>query len=104
LKQLKDALAAFQKTVQLKPDWPAAQNNLGFAYGSLGKWKEAIAAHKEAIRLKPDYQGAHYNLGMAYLISGDKKKATEEYQILRTLNPNDADVLYRQIYNKPPPK
>jgi hypothetical protein len=36
-------------------------------------------------------------------MSGDKKKATEQYQALRTVNPNNANVLYRQIYNKPPP-
>ena len=87
----------------MRPDWPAAQNNLGFAYGSLGMWKEAIEAHKEAIRLKPDYGGAIYNLGFAYLMSGDKKKAAEQYQILRPINPNNANVLYQQIYNKPPP-
>jgi tetratricopeptide (TPR) repeat protein len=87
----------------LKPDWPAAQNNLGFAYGNLGMWKQAIAYHKEAIRLKPDYGGAIYNLGVAYLMSGDKKAATEQYQILRTINPNNANNLYIMIYQKPPP-
>ena len=87
----------------MKPDWPAAQNNLGVAYMNLGKWKQAIVALKEAVRFKPDYQGAHYNLGVAYLMSGDKKKATEEYQILRPLNLNNANLLYQAIYKKPPP-
>jgi len=36
-------------------------------------------------------------------MSGDKKKATEQYQLLRPINPNNAKVLYQQIYNKPPP-
>jgi len=70
---------------------------------NLEKWKQAIVALKEAVNLKPDYQGAHYNLGVAYLMSGDKKAATEEYQKLRTLNPNNAKLLYIMIYKKQPP-
>ena len=38
------ALAEFQQTIQLKPDWtPAAQNNLGFAYGNLGTGKKRLS-------------------------------------------------------------
>jgi len=87
----------------LKPDWPAAQNNLGFAYGTLAKWKEAIAAHKEAIRLKPDYAGAHFNLGYAYLRSGNKNGAVDEYKALQPLNLGLANLLFVYIYNKKPP-
>ena len=80
------------------------QNNLGVAYMNLGKWKQAIQALKEAVKLKPDYQGAHYNLGVAYLQAGDKKSATEEYNILRPLNLNNANLLYVMIYKKAPPQ
>ena len=103
LTQKAEALASFQRTIQLKPDWPAAQNNLGYAYGSLAKWKEAIAAHKEAIRLKPDYAGAHFNLGYAYLRSGNKNGAVDEYRVLQPLNLGLANLLYIYIYNKKPP-
>jgi Flp pilus assembly protein TadD len=98
------ALMEFQRVIQLKPDWPAAQNNLGVAYGNLGKWKDAIAAHSEAVRLKPDYIGALYNLGIDYLMSGDKKKAVQVYEKLKPLSANNANALYFQIYKKPPPK
>ena len=74
------------------------------AYGTLGKWKEAVAAHKEAVRLNPNYGGAYYNLGVDYWRIGDKKAATEQYEKLRTLNPNNANLLYFQINKKPPPK
>jgi superkiller protein 3 len=103
LKQPNDAVAAFQQAVTLKPEWPAAQNNLGYAYGSLGKWKEAIAAHKEAIRLKPDYAGAYFNLGYAYLRSGNKNGAVDQYKLLQPLNLGLANQLYIFIYNKQPP-
>jgi len=89
--------------VKLKTDWPAAQNNLGFAYGSLAKRKEAIASHKEAIRLKPDYAGAYFNLGFAYLRSGNKNAAIEQYKLLQPLSLGLANQLYIYIYNKQPP-
>jgi Flp pilus assembly protein TadD len=104
LKQKDEALAAFKRAVELKPDWPAAQNNLGFAYGQLGKWKEAIAAHQEAIRLKPDYAGAHFNLGFAYLNTGNKKAAEAEYKTLKPLSLGLANQLYFFIYKKQSPK
>ena len=103
MKQGDNALIAFKRAVELKPDWAAAHNNLGFAYGSLGKWKDAIDEHKEAIRLKPDYAGAHFNLGYAYLNSGNKKAAGEEYKILKPLSLGLANQLYILIYKKQPP-
>jgi len=101
-KQRADALSSFQRAVELKPDWPAARNNLGFAYGLLGKWKEAIDAHSEAIRLKPDYAGAHFNLGVAYFYSGNKKAALKEYETLKPLSQGLANQLYFVINKKQP--
>jgi len=95
-------LAAFKRAAELRPDWPAAQNNLGYAYGLLGKWKEAIAAHSEAIRLKPDYAGAHFNLGVAYFYSGNKKAANKEYETLKPLSEALANQLYLVINKKQP--
>jgi len=37
-------------------------------------------------------------------MSGDKKAAAEEYKVLQTINPHNAEVLYVQIYHKQPPK
>ena len=97
-------MSEFKLATELKPDWAAAHNNLGFAYGSLGKWKEAIAAHKEAIRLKSDYAGAHFNLGVAYFMSGKKKDAESQYKILKPINLGLANQLYFVIHKKAPPK
>jgi Flp pilus assembly protein TadD len=56
------------------------------------------------VRLKPDYGGAYFNLGVDYLKDGNKKLAAEQYEKLRTLNPNNAKILYTLIYKKEPPK
>ena len=94
---LTQAVDSFRQAIRLKADWPEAQNNLGFALGSLGLFKEAVAAHAEAVRLKPDYAGALSNLAVAYRKSGDKKKALETYERLKTLNPRMAAEVYPLI-------
>ena len=96
-------MASFQKAVALKPDWAQAHNNLGYAYGSSGKWKEAIAAHKRAAEIDPTYAAANFNLGYAYLKDKNKDGAMEQYNILRQKNKRLADRLYVLIYNKQPP-
>ena len=91
------AAETLRRVTTLKPDWPEAHNNLGFALGNSGRFKEAIAAHAEALRLKPDYAGALFNLAYAYRKSGDKKQAMQVYQQLVALNRPLADKLYPLI-------
>jgi hypothetical protein len=40
---------------------------------------------------------AHYNLGVAYLVTGDKDSALEEYKILKTLDAEKANELFKLI-------
>jgi hypothetical protein len=40
---------------------------------------------------------AHHNLGVAYLATGDKSSALEEYKILKTLNAEQANELFKLI-------
>ena len=91
---LAQAVETLNQVIRLKPDWPEAHNNLGFALGSLGRYKEAVAEHAEAVRLRPDYAGALFNLAYAYKKSGDKKLALETHQKLKNINPGMADTLY----------
>jgi tetratricopeptide (TPR) repeat protein len=67
----------------------------GVAYANEGKYDEAIAAYKQAIKINPDLTEAHYNLSLSYLILGDKNSAFKEYKILKNLDPQKADNLYK---------
>ncbi|MCK5512456.1 MAG: tetratricopeptide repeat protein, partial [Thermodesulfovibrionia bacterium] len=60
--------------------------------------KEAIEAFKQAIRIKPDYAIAYYNLGVAYLNLNDRGSALEEFKILKELDTELANKLYKEIY------
>jgi tetratricopeptide (TPR) repeat protein len=72
--------------------------DLGTTYNnSFGPRQEAIDAFKMAIIITPDFAEAHYNLGVAYLETGDKGSALEEYKILKTLDVELANKLFKRI-------
>jgi tetratricopeptide (TPR) repeat protein len=97
LRRFTEAIDAYKQAIRIKPDYAEAHNNLGLTYDDLGRFTEAIDAYKQAIRIKPDNAEAHYNLGIAYLAIGDKNSALAEYNILKTINPQIADNLYKEI-------
>jgi tetratricopeptide (TPR) repeat protein len=98
LGRYQDAVEAYKQAVRIKPDYAEAHYGLGVAYGSLGRYRDAIDAYKQAIRIRPDYADAHCNIGATYLITGDKGSALEEYKILKTLDAEKANELFKLIY------
>ena len=72
----------------------------GFAYRKLGRHHEAIGAFKQAVRANPDDADAHYLLGLSYLPVqglGDKKSALAQYRILKDLDKDLAERLFKRI-------
>jgi tetratricopeptide (TPR) repeat protein len=92
-----EAVEAYKQTIRIKPDHAMAYNNLGVSYGNLGRNQESIEVYKQAIRIKPDYTEAHINLGYAYLAIGDKDSALAEFNILKSLNSQPANNLFKEI-------
>jgi tetratricopeptide (TPR) repeat protein len=66
-RQGKDSLQALQTAARLLPDDAGAHNNLGNAYGRLGRLDEAVANYRHALLLSPQFAEAHNNLGHALL-------------------------------------
>ena len=50
-----EAIAQFERALQIKPDYAEAHYNLGIALGRTGRLSEAIAQFEQALRIKPDY-------------------------------------------------
>jgi Tfp pilus assembly protein PilF len=101
--RLEPAIAAFQKTISLKPDLAVAHSNLGNVLARQGRLEQAIAAYQKAISLKADDAGAHYSLGNVLAQQGRLEPAIAAYQKAISLKPDDAaahsnlgNVLYRQ--------
>jgi tetratricopeptide (TPR) repeat protein len=62
--RLLESLAAFDRAIALKPDYPEAHNGRGIVLASLDRPAEAIAGFDRAIALRPDYAEAYNNRGL----------------------------------------
>ena|GEM_PF-6000010 len=103
LKQYREAAEAYQRALRLQPDFAElAYYNLGLAYHNMERYAEAVESYRQAIRLKPDFAEVYFNLGRAYNKLGDNDAALKQYDILKTLNPGEAERLIR-IVNPPKP-
>jgi FkbM family methyltransferase len=62
--RLDEAMGAFQRAADIKPDLAEAYNNIGLVDAAQGRYQEAIAAYRRAIALKPTFAEAHNNLAL----------------------------------------
>jgi tetratricopeptide (TPR) repeat protein len=60
-----EAIASYDKALEVKPDDHQAWYNRGNALSALGRKEEAIASYDKALEVKPDYHQAWYNRGGA---------------------------------------
>ena len=74
LKQHQEAIADYDKAIELNPKYFNAYYNRGTAKDGLKQYKESIADYDKAIELDPKYFDAYYNRGFAYLELAQKKK------------------------------
>jgi tetratricopeptide (TPR) repeat protein len=89
------AIASFQKAIELAPKSAAAYNMLGMAYRF--KYNQLrdpelrakeIAAFAKAVEVDPNYWVAMINLGATYYDQGEKAKAAPLFKKALALNPN----------------
>ncbi len=92
-----EAIEAYRQAIRIKPDYATAYLNLGVTYYRLGRYQDAVEPYKQAIKIQPGFVLAHYNLGVAYSVAGDKNSALEEYKILKTLDAEKANELFKLI-------
>ena len=94
----KEAIESFKQAIKTNYENANVYINLGVAYGKSGMYKEAIDALSQAIKVNPDNAEAHYNLGFAYLMLNDKNSAINEYEILKNLDNDFANTLFKEIH------
>jgi Flp pilus assembly protein TadD len=80
-------VAAFRRATELRPAFPEAWNELGYALRQVGRYQESIAAYGEALRLRPRFPEALEYLGEAYVKLG---RLDEARKVLERLRPLDA--------------
>jgi len=67
MNRLDDALASYDKALELKPDYAEAFYNRGNALKEMNRLDDALASYDKALALKPDYAEAQFGLCMAEL-------------------------------------
>lgn len=89
-----EALAAFEKAIELKPKVAVAWISRGVALERLHLHAEALASHEQAITLEPNNFLAWYNKGVQLQELGRYQEAIVAHEHTLKLRPNDIDTLY----------
>jgi Flp pilus assembly protein TadD len=77
----------------LKPDHPAALNQMGMLLRRNGKFLEAEAAYLKAVTVSPEYALAHYNLGVLNELYLQRlETALQHFEIYQSLVGEDNQV------------
>jgi tetratricopeptide (TPR) repeat protein len=92
---------AFRKALALRPDFPDAWSELGYALRNQGRYDESLKAYDEALRMRPDFPEALEYLGEAYVKMGRIDDARGVLTRLRALDAGRADELAEVIQKGP---
>ncbi len=91
--RIPEAIAQYERALQLKPDLAEAHTNLGNAFAKIpGRMDEAIAQYKEAVRLKPGYIAARFSLANAFDDEGHTDQAIEQSGEALRIRPTSAEA------------
>ncbi|HZO40390.1 MAG TPA: tetratricopeptide repeat protein [Methylomirabilota bacterium] len=91
------AVEAQRAAVTMRPAFPEAWNELGFALRNQGRYPESLDAYGEALRLRPNYPEALEYLGEAYVKLGRMEDARKVLDRLRPLDRAKAQELAEVI-------
>ena len=74
---LSEALAEYQKTIEIKPDYAKGYYNMGSVLRGNNKIEEAMASFEKALEINPKYAEAHYALAVIYYEKKEFKSAID---------------------------
>jgi tetratricopeptide (TPR) repeat protein len=64
--RLPEAIARYERALQLNPEYLEAHRNLGDALLQTGRPREAIEHYRQLLQLKSDIPAVYYNMALAY--------------------------------------
>jgi len=95
-KEYEEAIASYDRALQIKPDKHHAWNDRGNILRRLGRHEEAIASYDRAIQINPDKGNAWYNRGNALVNLGRYEEAIASYDRALQIKPNDSSSYYNK--------
>lgn len=80
LKRYQQAIGAYQRAIELKPDYVEAWKNKGDVLYNMKKYQEALDAYDKAIQIKPDYVEAWNGRGIVLKESQQYEEAIASFE------------------------
>lgn len=82
------AAQVLERALALYPDYPAALNNIAYAYAYAGHFDKAFAAMDRYVALEPEEPNAHDSYGEILRMAGKFDAALEQYRMSVRIDPN----------------
>ncbi|MEW6635397.1 MAG: tetratricopeptide repeat protein [Actinomycetota bacterium] len=92
LGQYEEALEAFNRALETRPNYPEALHKKGVMLDEGGRPDEAVQAFEAALKVRPRFAAAWHGKGVTYTGQQDHKKAAAAYRRAVRLDPNRADA------------
>ncbi|MEB3340189.1 tetratricopeptide repeat protein [Okeania sp.] len=86
--EIEEAIAYFQKAIELNPFLANAYQNLGDISLKTKDFNGAINYYQKAIELKPDFWAVHHKLGKIFQERGELNLAISNFRLAIEINPN----------------
>lgn len=92
-RRTEEALACYRKTLQMKPDYQDALNNIGYLLIGQKKFGEAMQYFEAALRANPNSVEARNNIGRALCEAGKTDEGIAQYLLALKSKPDHVGVL-----------
>src|SRR3989449_2451490 len=92
--QLDEAIAAFRKALELRPNYPEALKELGTAFLRKGQLDDALTSYRKALEQRPNYAEVIHNIGLVLAEKNQLDEAITYYQKAIALKPDLALAHY----------
>jgi hypothetical protein len=93
--RLKEALAHYQQTIRIDPEFFEAYNNIGNIYMMFGKFDKAIENYNMSLKIKAGNPLVHMNIGNAFVKLWQLEKALLHYGEALHLKPDYEEARHR---------
>jgi protein O-GlcNAc transferase len=89
-----EAIEHYEAAIALRPDFPEAHNNIGYAFQVTGRYDEMMAHYQRALAIRPQYAEARNNIGNALHVLGRSEEALAHYQAAIAIRPDYAEAYW----------
>ncbi|MEH1768995.1 MAG: CHAT domain-containing protein, partial [Nostoc sp.] len=96
LGRFEEAIASYDRAIEIKPDDDLAWYNRGVVLDNLGRFEEAIASYDRAIEIKPDNDSAWINRGSTLDKLGRFEEASASYDRAIEIKPDNDSAWYNR--------